>query len=280
MHITTLRTQIKEKLTAAAQRDERIAGIADYGSSAQGRADLYSDLDVCLFIRDEHLEDFKRGWKDWVAQFGHLLLAYTSWVGHPWAVFDAEPLPLRVDFAFEPLSSIQQVKTWPCSPVSVEAMVWYDDTGGELSRLAGEIVNQPLAPPDLNQAFEQACGDLWYYLLRTDGKVQRGQLFAAWQDFHFVIIGALFSLLRIEAGAVERWRASNAANHIETALSPERLVQLQRCTAQPEATSLQAALLAAASLGFDVCQTTASRHGWEWPQELGEKILASWSSRG
>ena len=274
MDTATLRKHIKENLIAAAQRDVRIAAVADYGTSGQGRGDLYSDLDVCLFIRDEHLDDFKRDWKEWAAQFGRLLLAYTSWVGHPWAVFDAGPLPLRVDFAFEPLSAVEQVKTWPCSPPSVEAMVWYDDTGGELSRLVGEILNQPLGPLDLQQTFEQACGDLWYYLLRTWGKVQRGHLLAAWYDHHFAITGALMSLLRIEAGAVERWRGSIPAIAIEQALSAERLAALRACGARPERGSLLQAMRSAASLGFEVCQNIAQIHAWAWPRPMGERLIS------
>jgi len=63
--------------------------MLDYGSSSEGRGDEWSDVDVSVFVRDENFETFERDWKVWAAQFGELLLEYISWVGHPWAVFEA-----------------------------------------------------------------------------------------------------------------------------------------------------------------------------------------------
>lgn len=98
--MTEIIAHMKHCLIAAAERDQRIVGIVDYGSSSEGRADEWSDIDVALFIRDADFDEFERAWKDWAAQFGALLLAYVGGVGHPWAVYDTQPLPLRIDFAF------------------------------------------------------------------------------------------------------------------------------------------------------------------------------------
>ena len=71
-------------------------GVIDYGATSHGRGDAFSDLDVALFVRDDDLEALEADWKAWAAQFGPLLLAYVGGVGHPWVVYDAQPMPLRL----------------------------------------------------------------------------------------------------------------------------------------------------------------------------------------
>src|SRR5271166_347788 len=138
-----------QRLIAAAQSDERIVGLADYGSSSEGRSDLFSDIDVAVFIRERDFEAFVQEWKTWASQFGPLLLAYISGVGHPWTVYEAAPLPLRVDFDVHPASAAAQILTWPNAPISAAAMIWYDATGGQLTAYASRLVEQSLAPADL-----------------------------------------------------------------------------------------------------------------------------------
>jgi hypothetical protein len=260
------------KLIAAAERDPRIAGLVDYGSSSEGRADIWSDVDVALFIRDADLRQFEAEWKQWAAQFGALLLAYVGGVGHPWAVYQAEPIPLRVDFAFHAESNIETMLAWPNAPTSVATLVRYDATGGRLSACAARLVRQSLHPPDFARAFEAACGDFWYYLLRLIAKLRRGQLWAARYEFNSIVIGNLLALLRLEAGATERWRASSAATAIEQALSPERRAQLDACTPGADLAGLLEAMRRTAQLGHVLCAGIAGRHGWPWPEALARQI--------
>ena len=93
MSLATTRNTFVSQLVAAAEGDPQIVGLVDYGSSSQGRADAWSDVDVALFVRDPDLEPFEASWKQWASQFGTLLLAYIGGVGHPWAVYDAVPIP-------------------------------------------------------------------------------------------------------------------------------------------------------------------------------------------
>jgi hypothetical protein len=87
---------------------------------------------VVLFLREADLQAFEADWKTWAAQFGTLLLAYVGGVCHRRAVYDGQPMPLRVDFAFRPASDVDDMAALPLAPVSVAAMVWYDATGGAL----------------------------------------------------------------------------------------------------------------------------------------------------
>lgn len=273
MDMTAARERMLAHILAAARDDPRIVGLLDYGSSSEGRADAWSDVDVALYLRDESFAAFAAGWRDWTARFGRPLVAFLHMEHHPWLIYDAEPIPLRVDFGFHPESSLDELHTWPNAPVSVDAMVLYDGTAGRLTALAGRLVGQSLAPTDLAETFERVSGGFWYYLLRAWAKLQRGLEWAARFEFNAFASGLLHALLRLEAGRVERWRASESAVGIELAISAERLAQLNGCIPGPGAASLQAALRAAAALGRAVSAAIAAQHGWPWPAELADRVM-------
>jgi hypothetical protein len=241
-------------IIAVAAHDPRIVGVIDYGSMSEGRADAWSDLDLALFIRASDVAAFEAAWQAWVAQFGPVLLAYIGGVGHPWVVYDTIPIPTRVDFAFHRESDSAHILTWPNAPVSVDAMVRHDATGGVLTQHAARMVGQSLHPQDPAHAFTQAAGDFWYYTLRTWSKAQRGQWWAVRYDFNAIMLGNLLALLRLEVGATERWRSSAAAVAIEQVVSPERLAQLDQCIPGRSTAELQEALYHAAQFGQQVCQ--------------------------
>lgn len=265
-------TEMRQRLIAAAQRDPRIVGLVnDDGSLSAGRGDEWSDLDLSVFVRDADFEAFTRDWAGWAAQFGELLLAYISHAGHPWTVYAAEPVPLRVDFDLHRESAADEVRDWPASPLSGEAMIWYDATSGRLRGAAATLAGRSLRPADPRAGFEQQCGDLWYELLYAHGKLQRGQQWVARQAFHCRVLEPLLTLLRLEAGAIDRWQANPAALDVETALSTERLTRLERCVPPAGERGLCRALHEAAVLGDEVCSAIAARHGWPWPQALAEQ---------
>src|SRR5215208_2924785 len=153
MTSTTIQSNFKQHILESIRSDPRIVGCVDYGSVSEGRGDEWSDLDIALFIRDSELGRFETSWKHWASQFGDLLLAYIGGVGHPWAVYDTTSIPLRVNFAFHPASTLNRVLEWPNSPVSIDAMILHDRTEGELSALVSRIVGQSLVPDDLANAF-------------------------------------------------------------------------------------------------------------------------------
>ncbi len=266
------RATMISRLLAAARQDERIVGLLEYGSGSEGRSDQYSDLDVAVFIREPDFAPFEQEWQAWASRLGPLLLAYLSGVGHPWTVYDATPLPLRVDFVFYPDTAAEQILTWPSAPTSVAAMVWYDATEGRLTAYASQLVGQSLAPQDLAATFTRISGDFWYYSVRVLGKMERGDEWAARYEFTVIVTGLLHALLRLEVGAVARWKASEAAVGIVQALSPQRRTQLQAVIPASEIEGVRAALGAAMALGEAVCAHLHDLHGWPWPERLAARL--------
>lgn len=270
------RTDLQQSILLQAKSDPRIVAILDYGSTCQGLGDPWSDLDLVVFIRDEAFPAFEQAWKTWAGQCGKLMLAYTGGVGHPWAVFEGEPIPIRVDFAFYRASQTAEILKWPVAPLNVESMVLYDVSAGEISANVAKLPGRSLAPDSLEQAFEQVAGDFWYYLLRLYGKIQRGQWWAARFEFNFIVTGNLHALLRLEAGAVEKWKASTAATGIESAISAERLMQLNACIPEQTREGLLPAIRNSIQLGQEVCVSLQTRLRWQWPAALAEEIALAY----
>lgn len=267
------RTAFVHQLRAAAAHDPRIAGLIDYGSGAEGRADEWSDVDVTVLVRDADFDAFSRDWVAWAGQFGALLLAYTGHIGHPWTVYDTEPVPLRADFYFLPASQVDAVLDEPTSPLSVETMLWYDDTGGALRDRVARLVGRSRRPRDARADFDRLCGDLWYHLLFAWSKLRRGEHWVARQAFHTEVMQPLLYLLRLEAGALARWQSSPSALDAESVLPSTRLAALDRCIPAPGPSALHRALHAAATLGRDACAAIAHRELWPWPDVLAERVI-------
>lgn len=256
---------------ATAHRDAWVVGVVNYGSSSEGRSDLWSDLDIAIFIRDADYDAFQSEWHVWASQFGTMMLGFVANAGHVWAIYDAPGIPIRCDYAFHAASAANQMRTWPNAPESAEAMVLYDGMNGRLTALAGELVRQSLAPRDLRATFDNVCGSFWYYLLRTLGRVHRGAQWDARFSINFMLTGNLAALMRIEAHAVDRWRAADAVSGIERVLSARRLNQLNACIPPQDAESIGSILLVIAGVGEEVCASIATAHGWLWPEELATR---------
>lgn len=272
MQSLPLRLTLWRQLVAAAETDPRIVGLLDYGSGSEGRADGWSDVDAAVFVRDADFARFGEEWRDWVGRFGRPLVTFLYQEHHPWAIYDYWPIPLRVDFSFHPESAIDSLPSWPNSPTSVEALVRYDGSGGKLNVVARQLVGKSLAPTDLTATFERIRGVFWYFLLRSYGKLRRGQSWAARYEYNFLVTGLLHALLRLEAGRVERWQAAESPVGIETAISAERLARLPDCIPGRTDADLLRAMLATARLGQECGGATAAREAWDWPWELGRRV--------
>ena len=271
--LTIVRKEILGRILTAVSNDPHIVGCVDYGSSSEGRNDPYSDLDLALFIQDEHIESFKAEWESWAGQFGTLLLAYIGGVGHPWVVYDNHDMPLRVDFNFIPASQAEMIREWPNKPISTRKMVLAEKEPFQLTPIVDSLLNQSLAPNNLEKAFGQVCGDFWVYLIRTHVQCLRKKHWLARHDFNFIIVGNLLALCRIEAGKIDRWRGSNASADIERDISPERLKGLEVAKPGPSLGELEMALRETAVFGRTVCQSIAQKHAFSWPELLADRVI-------
>ncbi len=261
------------RLVAMAIDDERVIGLVEYGSRCQGRADAWSDLDLVVVVREDAVDELRLGWRGWVRGLKpSLLLAYRGLVGSPWLIVDAEPAPLRVDLAFFSLEAvIERLEQAAIRPISAEAMVRYDGMGGRLTAFAASLVDRPVEPLDIADAFERFGGDFWYFLLRAHAAMQRGQLWFVRHN-HQIIVDKLIALLRLECGEHGRLQAGMPTVDAERALPAGRLEQLQECLTVHTADELGRSLVRAAEIGRDASARIAERHAVPWPVELAERV--------
>lgn len=185
----------------------------------------------------------------------------------------AVPVPLRVDFAFHPASKLDIISAWPNSPLSPEAMIWCDKTGGQLSSSVQQLIGRQLGPPDEAATFEKICGGFWYYLLFAYCKLQRGHHWFAREAFNAWVMGNLLALLKFEAGVFDRWQASPASWNLEQVIAPQRLDQLDRCIPAAGSEYLRDALAYTAWLGREICTAIAKAHHWTWPEALAQELI-------
>lgn len=269
------RSEMIERLRAAAAHEARIAGMVDYGSTGEGRGDEWSDVDCAVFIRDADFEAFDRDWTVWAAGFGDLLLAYRGYIGHPWCVYDASPLPLRVDFDFHRESAIEGVLAWPNSPRRVEDMVWHDATDGRLSGVVARMAGRDTRPDDPGAMFDSVCGDFWYFSLMALSKLKRGDVLTAHFLFGSMVMQHLYLLLRFETGLLHDWVAAKGPERLVETLSADRIELLRRCTPSMDAASVVEALRVASALARQACAIVASREGWSWPVRVADATDAA-----
>ena len=245
--------------------------MLDYGSTSEGRGDAWSDIDLAIAIDPEAWDGFEAGWREWLASCGPVLLGFISFAGHPWAVIGTDAAPVRVDlhlYGGPPDEDLlAALPKWPNAPLSVEAMLLFDRDGVYADAVAAKV-GSLLAPPDVDEAFTSTAGNFWYYAHRTWSKLHRQSGWDVRWNITFILTGNLCALLRLEAGSTERWQASDAASGIESAISPARLAQLNRCTPGPDDDTLLPALRAVVDLGAEVCVSIAGARGLPWPEDL------------
>ena len=266
---------LRHRIVDAVIADERLLGLVDYGSSSEGRADRWSDVDCSLFVQPAALEDFTSRWTTWIAQFGPVLLSFVGDIGNYWSVIEGESFPIRVDFNFYGATedAYAAMEAWPNAPSSVESMLLVDKTGG-LRPHVEAMVGRDLGPLDMPERVDMVAAGFWYYAVRTWCKVQRSPTWGVRFDISFMMFGNLMALLRLEAGKIDRWRAADAAAGIEGDISAERLAALNACIPDATPESLARSLAAIIRLGAEATAGAAARYQRPWPQELATQMIA------
>ncbi len=271
------RDELLDRIMEVATSDARILAVLDYGSTSEGRGDAWSDIDLAILVRPDARDDFNASWRQWLELCGPVLLGFISFVGHPWAVIATDAAPVRVDLHLyggaPDHDLISALPDWPNSPMSVDAMLLFDRDNA-LAEHVVPMIGRSLAPESPDETFASVSAHFWYYVHRAWSKLQRDSDWGVRWNLTFIVTGNLCALLRLESGATDRWTASDAADGIERAVSPERLAQLHRSIPTPDAESLAPALRASAELGAEVCASIASRTGQLWPEKFATEMVA------
>jgi len=177
-----------DALCRASVNDPHLAGMAIAGSFATGEADVYSDLDLKLTIRDEDYDSWLENRSALVAAGGRAVAAFSAeHVGLPDMLIVLYDDLVHVDFQPIRVSELAAtVEDVPCF------ILWERD---------GALSNQlPGAPGPARTDLEWMEARMWTWAWYTHTKILRGELYEALDALQYMRGEVLFPLLAMRSG--------------------------------------------------------------------------------
>ncbi|MFI7289617.1 nucleotidyltransferase domain-containing protein [Streptomyces anulatus] len=245
-----------ELLRATAGADPRVEGVLLYGSWTLGEADAHSDLDACLYVREEDVDAFDG--RELVERLAPLKLAYTNMYGILAVVFDDL---MRGEFHVEPAGpGIEEIRTWrgQVHLPRPEAAVLLDRTG-DLTAAARELA--AFRPPEPVATAQQLTDELANWTLMLAHVRTRGETARAHNLLHAVIGPLQLKLCRLLRGSTAHW------------LTPSRALEADLPAADVERYATTAGALTPEAV------RTAAANSWRWSRELAAEAAARWGTR-
>jgi predicted nucleotidyltransferase len=259
------------------REDQRVVALVLGGSLARGAADLYSDVDLYVVVRDGAFDAV-------LAK----LDAMAGGVGSQLFAFDVDPLPggstdrivvyegpdgkpIKFDFMYLKESDLEPAPKWA-------GCVVLEDKGGRVGAVVAR--SEGLAPPppkpeellELNQKFWTLC---WYVF----GKIVRGELWEALDGLHNIRSLALVPLLDWAAE-----RPYEGYRRLDGKLDPEMASRLKGTLSALEPEALYAALCAEVELFRGLRAEVFGRYGTGFDPASEGALEAEmgrlWASRG
>ncbi|MCC8477162.1 nucleotidyltransferase domain-containing protein [Streptomyces globisporus] len=243
-------------LRATAEADPRVEGVLLYGSWTLGEADAHSDLDACLYVREEDVAAFDG--REFVERLAPLKLAYTNMYGILAVVFDDL---MRGEFHVEPAGpGIAEIATWRGQVhfPRPEAAVLLDRTG-RLTAAARELA--AFDPPEPVATAQQLTDELANWTLMLAHVQARGEHARAHNLLHAVVAPLQLKLCRLLRGSTAHW------------LTPSRALE-----ADLPVTDVERYATATGPLTPEAVRT-ASANSWEWSRELAVEAADRWGIR-
>ncbi|MET8728651.1 nucleotidyltransferase domain-containing protein [Streptomyces parvus] len=245
-----------ESLRETAEADPRVEGVLLYGSWTLGEADAHSDLDACLYVREEDVDAFDG--REFVERLAPLKLAYTNMHGILAVVFDDL---MRGEFHVEPTGSgIAEIATWRGQVhfPRPEAAVLLDRTG-RLTAAARELA--AFNPPEPVATAQQLTDELANWTLMLAHVQARGEHARAHNLLHAVIAPLQLKLCRLLRGSTAHW------------LTPSRALEADLSGADVERYAASTGPLTPEAV------RTAAANSWEWSRELAAEAADRWGTR-
>ncbi|MEU5284080.1 nucleotidyltransferase domain-containing protein [Streptomyces sp. NPDC020755] len=243
-------------LRTTAEADPRVEGVLLYGSWTLGEADAHSDLDACLYVREEDVDSFDG--REFVERLAPLKLAYTNMYGILAVVFDDL---MRGEFHVEPTGpGIAEIRTWRGQVhfPRPEAAVLLDRTG-DLTAAARELAAS--RPPEPVATAQQLTDELANWTLMLAHVQARGEYARAHNLLHAVIAPLQLKLCRLLHGSTTHW------------LTPSRALEVDLPSADVERYATTTGPLTLESL------RTAAANSWRWSRELAAGAADRWGTR-
>jgi len=182
------REALLDRLTQAAERDERILAVTEGGSAVAGELDEFSDLDVLIVCTEDGHASLLREAKEFAAALGPLLSSYSGeHVGEPRLLLCLYGPPLlHVDLKLVSRADLDR-------RVEDDIVVWEREPG-----LVAAAATAPAEWPSPDaQWFEDR---FWAWVHYLAAKIGRGELFECVFGFAYLRDVVFGPMLAIRAG--------------------------------------------------------------------------------
>lgn len=253
-----------ERLRANLETDERIVAALMYGSFAIGEADMFSGIELAIFVRDEALAAFdQRAWLDAVSP---VAAYFQDDFGQHVALFANT---VRGEFHFLRQSDLPTVASWQEHGwlPSLEAGILLDRTG-DLAHYAAALVGGPPARGGA-PLVQNLLLNFLNLMLFGGNLLHRGEYARAW-----ALLGRahepLLKLVRLHERRTDHWSISSRA--LEQDLSNFSRVRYQSCTASAHPDALCVAYRASWQWGRELFATVADPLGVKIPSGLVDHV--------
>lgn len=209
MDIPSLHSRFLSDALPRIRQDARVAGVAITGSIAEGRPDIYSDVDLILVIDDEAYDAVMRERLVLIGSWASLVAGFTGeHVGEPRVIITLVGPPLlHVDFKF--------VRASDFAERTEDLEILWDRDG----LLTGALAQQPPVTPAFDLQWIEDRFWIWVHYGAT--KLGRGELFETISFLTYLRETVLGPLAARRVGAFPR-----GVRHLET-IAPEETRNLQ-----------------------------------------------------
>ena len=237
---------IIDRIKQVCAEDNRIVASMLYGSFPAGEADIYSDIDVVVYVKDDAFETLDK--REWLGRVGPIILHVPHDFGFDCAVFEGM---ICGEFHFERASAMEQMMartrenmTFP----SIESTLLVDKTG-ELTRLLEPALGEPKRFGTTDAEVQRLLHSFihWFHAGLCLGR--RGE-YARAHDFIWWVHHSLIGVARVLENTTTHWMCK--ARMLEQDLSAESYARFAACTATLDPASLR----------------SAYGNSWEWMTEM------------
>lgn len=173
---------IAAKIVDLLQRDEKVLGLYLSGSFAHGKPDMYSDLDIYIFVPAESREQMIKDHEQLRGKVGDIVSEFpATHLGDPNQIitFYRGNYPIHVDYEYTVKDELTLRKK------DEDVLILMDKTGDlQKWKTACANANEPYSPTQEQlQYFEDR---FWAWCIYTDSKIKRGEVWEARDSLEYM----------------------------------------------------------------------------------------------
>lgn len=230
--------------------DDNITSAMLHGSFSNGKADIYSDLDVFVYTKDDALDAFDKS--EWFRRIAPVIWHMPHEFGFDYVVFEGL---IRGEFHFHKNCDIEAALAQNCRFCifpSLESMLLLDKTG-DLTKFLQPYIGEPPPFSISEEEIQSLVHHYIFYFHVGYEHIRRGDYMRA-MDFLKYAHYHINQIVRLLEGATSEWFSVNKS--LERDLSAESYARFVSCTSSGEPDSLK----------------RAYRNSWIWVMEMLPKL--------